>query len=42
MEVSCHLHTSVVSTPGKQPTILTGYDAGCGPKSVWMQRRREK
>jgi len=30
--VSCHFHTSVVSSPGKQPSVPTGYDAGYAPE----------
>jgi hypothetical protein len=42
MEKSCQLHAPATLSPGKEPLVPTGEEAGWAPKPVWTQWWREK
>jgi len=39
MEVSSQLHASAVLTPGKDPSVSIGQEAGWTPESIWTRWR---
>jgi hypothetical protein len=40
--VSGQLHSQAALPPGKEPSLLIGYETGWAPESVWMTWRGEK
>jgi hypothetical protein len=36
LEVSGQLHVPAALTPGKEPAVRTGYEAGWAPQPVWV------
>jgi len=38
MEVSGYLCAPAALSPGKEPLVLTGYEAGGAPEPVWTQQ----
>jgi hypothetical protein len=42
MEVSEEFHNPVALLPGREPLVLTGYEAGWIPDSVWTPSRNQK
>jgi hypothetical protein len=41
MEASGQIQAPVALTPGREPSVATGKDAGWAPESVWKQWRGE-
>jgi hypothetical protein len=42
MEVSGQLHAPATLSPGKEPLVPIGWEAGWAPEPFWMWRFREK
>jgi hypothetical protein len=42
MEVSGQLHALATMTPGKEPPVPIGYEAGSAPEPVWTLWGKEK
>jgi len=40
MEMSGQLHAPTVLTPGKEPLVPTGFEAGWAPEPVFLQEAR--